>query len=77
MLSEQNRYEAEKKYSQKLRGFFIHLVVYVFVIAMIVILKIGASSSIPLVLLVGAGWGLAVTIHGIVTLVKDPVEPDQ
>lgn len=77
MINEEKRYEVAKKHAEELRGFYTHLAVYVFVIAMVVILKIGATSSIPLVLLLASSWGLGVAIHGIRTFIKDPVEGEQ
>ena len=68
MLSEEKRTTDNR--TTELRGFFTHLVVYIFVLLMMFVLRIGLTGNVPLIWLLGVAWGLGVAIHGVQTLIR-------
>ena len=73
MLNKQQPFETKKRINA-IRGFSTHLIVYIFVLLMMVILGIGTTGNVPLILLVAVGWGVGVALHGVNTLIRDPIE---
>ncbi len=70
MLKEKNNTNPDKKRVDEVRGFFAHLVVYIFVLIMFFLLGIGQNTSFPLLLFLAAAWGMGVALHGIYTLIR-------
>jgi hypothetical protein len=67
-MDEQQRYEQARTQVLRLRQFYIHLVVYILVNALLIILSLsknGTWSIWPLL-----GWGIGLAAHGITVFVS-------
>lgn len=67
-MDEQQRYELARRQVLRLRQFYVHLVVYVLVNALLIILSLsngGRWSIWPLL-----GWGIGLVAHGVSVFVS-------
>jgi hypothetical protein len=64
MMNEQQRYQLALERVQALRGFYIHLMVYVLVIGGLFLIDwLTAPSGLTWFYFPAVGWGIAVAIH--------------
>jgi threonine/homoserine/homoserine lactone efflux protein len=49
------------------KGFYVHLLPYVLVVSFLAVLNLVVTPHYPWVLWVAAGWGIGLSIHGLVT----------
>lgn len=64
----QSRYQAAKARVEALRGFYIHLIVYIVVnVGLFLLNMLGTPDSLWFFWPLG-GWGIAVVIHGLSVL---------
>jgi len=69
-LSEQALYDAAKKRTDDIIGFFIHALVYVIVNAGIWGIDLATGGGIEWAYWTTIGWGIGLAIHGAVLLVE-------
>lgn len=70
MLKDKNSPDMRAKRIRNLRAFLAHLVVYIFVLFLLFLFGVGQNSGFPLLLFLGAAWGLGVALHGVYALVQ-------
>ncbi|HDR7795937.1 TPA: 2TM domain-containing protein [Bacillus luti] len=61
-------YLRAKKRVENLKGFYMHLTVYILVNLMLVIINISTDSSKWWFIYPLGGWGVGIAIHGLTTL---------
>ena len=64
MNTEERRYQQAKRRVGEIRGFYIHLVVYVLVNAFLFLLDITMSPEVLWFYWPLLGWGIALVLHG-------------
>ena len=64
-MDEQARYEEAKKRVEEIKGFYLHLVSYLFVNAALVIINLLTSPRYLWFIWALAGWGIGLLLHAL------------
>ncbi|GAX91451.1 2TM domain-containing protein [Effusibacillus lacus] len=66
MVTEQDRkYQEAKRKVEKIKGFYVHLLVYVLVNAMLIAINLITSPNSIWFVYPLMGWGIGVAMHGV------------
>jgi Na+/melibiose symporter-like transporter len=75
-MEQDERYIRAKKRVEKLKGFYIHLTVYILVNIMLFFINILNDASYLWFLYSLGGWGIGLAVHGLTTFSFGPFGAD-